>query len=126
MFLIIIFMVVGLMLYIYSVTFEFVSIGFIKKYNDFVTSPKTPIHFINDQWYILNKNIFLKPSSAMYFLDKNRILIFLQCTDSTYANNMDHLKFTFNINIFSDEFKVPVILKEIYYLFPKDFDILAL
>ena len=38
------------------------------------------LHFYPNEWYQMHGDIFLRPSTAMYFLDEKKILIYLQCT----------------------------------------------
>ena len=48
----------------------------------------------------MHGDIFLRSSTAMYFLDEKKILIYLQCSHVAFGNEMNHLNITFDLSIF--------------------------
>lgn len=53
-----------------------------------------------EEWQIINDNIYIRLNTAMYLQDDKQMTIVIQIDDKKFGNNMKHLKFAFNIEIF--------------------------
>jgi hypothetical protein len=67
--------------------------------------------FLKDEWYLLHGDIFLRSSTAMYFFDEKKILIYLQCSHAAFGNEMNHLSIVFDLRIFDRNLKRILIPK---------------
>ena len=64
--------------------------------NEVESSPvKQHIRSEFDEWQILNNNVFIRIKTAFYFVDENKISIFLACLDEIYGENLNYLKLNF-------------------------------
>jgi len=61
---------------------------------------KQPSRSEYDEWQILNNNVFVRIKTAFYFVDENKISIFLACLDEIYANNLNYLKLNVTITLY--------------------------
>jgi hypothetical protein len=69
--------------------------------NEIKSSPvKQPSQSEYDEWQILNNNVFIRIKTAFYFVDENKISIFLACLDEIFANNLNYLKLSVTITLY--------------------------
>jgi hypothetical protein len=54
----------------------------------------------NDEWEILNNNLFIRVKTAFYFIEKTKIVIFITCLDDAFGENLNYMKFAFNIKLY--------------------------
>ena len=65
--------------------------------------------FLKNEWYLMHGDIFLRSSTAMYFLDEKKILIYLQCSHAAFGNEMNHLSIAFDLSVFDTKNLMPKI-----------------
>jgi hypothetical protein len=61
---------------------------------------KQPSRSEYDEWQILNNNVFVRIKTAFYFVDENKISIFLACLDEIYGENLNYLKLNVRITLY--------------------------
>ena len=54
----------------------------------------------NDEWQILNNNLFIRVKTAFYFIEQTKIIIFLTCLDDVFGENLNYMKFAFKIKLY--------------------------
>ncbi len=67
--------------------------------------------FLKDEWYLFHGDIFFRSSTAMYFADERKILIYLQCPHAAFGTEMNHLNIEFTLSVYDTNLKQMLMSK---------------